>query len=257
METEFCVQIYPLGWRIPVSAESTRKYPGTFPTISGVAESADIESWYTRILEAAKTRERVIMLDIGAQIGLYTLPAGTVPQLEVYAFEPHPDRLRLLKDNVRLNLLEGQVHCVGLAVSSQSSVRTLHGDSLGFELIRGDRAGGWEDENTVDTISLDEWASQAGVGHVDFIKMDIEGWEFYALQGAQRLIQRSRPVLQLEWCSDNMRECHVEEQSLRKWLEQEGYRCVSQLGENQVWTYTGPAGTGGGSTLAADPSAPR
>lgn len=76
------------------------------------------------------------------------------------------------------------------------------GDHLNDRIEEGSRSG-----MTVRTIALDDIA-YAGDFRPSFIKMDIEGAEFDALQGMKRLLAEVRPVLVLEQSPDDMR-CHA------------------------------------------------
>lgn len=51
------------------------------------------------------------------------------------------------------------------------------------------------DANGIDVISIDEFAGRHDIGKVDFIKLDIEGSELRALQGAKQTIREHRPQL--------------------------------------------------------------
>jgi len=78
---------------------------------------------------------------------------------------------------------------------------------------------------TVRTVALDDLAV-AGDFRPSFIKMDIEGAEFDALQGMKRLLAEVRPVLVLEQSPGDMR-CHA-------LLTKSGYRAVDLATYRQI-----------------------
>jgi len=69
-------------------------------------------------------------------------------------------------------------------------------------------------ENTVEvrTLALDD----IGAARVDFIKLDVEGMELEALQGAEKTVERSRPVLLIE-------KIKADAEQLTGWLRDRGY----------------------------------
>lgn len=52
---------------------------------------------------------------------------------------------------------------------------------------------------TVTMCTLDEWAANAGLQRLDFIKLDVEGAEFLVLAGATNVLKRFRPLILAEF----------------------------------------------------------
>lgn len=83
----------------------------------------------------------------------------------------------------------------------------------------------------VPVVPIDEWA----VADVDLIQLDVEGYEWQALQGARETIRRWQPWIQVELRTQERRYDWTHEQ-LRAWLTAEGYLEVSyQQGANVVF----------------------
>ncbi len=142
-------------------------------------------------------------MDIGAHLGFFTLLlAHLVGETgRVFAFEAHPENVRWLRVNLALNRLSGRVTVENLAVcdGSQTAVRLnapLH-YSCEWSIVRSSSVRHFLE---IQAIALDQYFAQGP--RVEFIKMDIEGAEYVALQGMRDILQRYRPICLLELHSD-------------------------------------------------------
>jgi FkbM family methyltransferase len=127
------------------------------------------------------------VVDIGANIGYYALllAQSVGPVGHVYAFEPDPPNLQLLRKNVAANGFQNIVTVVPLACGTQSGVTSFSNSS--FYGQKNQKVAVIE----VKVVSLDDYFSFLGWPQVDLIKMDIEGAEKTALDGMQQLSQRN------------------------------------------------------------------
>ncbi|WP_093000856.1 FkbM family methyltransferase [Rhizobium sp. NFR07] len=106
----------------------------------------------------------------------------------VVSFEPHPDNVDVLKRNVKLNNLDNVV-TVGAAVGASPGSLFIRSRSNAKVSRRG---SGIE----VPVVTVDGWAEQHGLWP-DIMKIDVEGYEFEILRGAQKALART-PALSLE-----------------------------------------------------------
>jgi len=171
------------------------------------------------------------VLDIGANIGYYTLLLSELvgPEGQVYAFEPESSNYSLLEKNLQLNHI-ANVTAIQKGVSDQDTSGTLYlcddnkgmhrayqsvlcGDGVNIELVRLD--------------SFFEPSKQA----FNFIKMDIEGYEYLALKGMQKLIQASPELkLLMEFSPASMVECGHDPIKCIELLEHHAFK-IFALGE--------------------------
>ncbi len=153
---------------------------------------SDMQTFLFRYL-----RPGMCVLDIGANIGLYTVQmASAVGEAgHVYAFEPCPLTAARLRENVTLNRLSN-VSIVEKALSDSEGTAHFYifpegGDaynSLGA--VRREREGLCATQLIeVQTTTLDAFANQAGLTSVDFIKLDVEGAEEMVLRGGVNLLR--------------------------------------------------------------------
>lgn len=132
-----------------------------------------------------------IVLDCGSCIGdMATLFAGLVSvQGEVHLFDPIPLHARYCRLQASLNPSLAHVfHVNELAVSNRTCVRS--GNKADSNTI----APGGLAINSFESTSLDDYASSK-LSRVDFIKMDIEGAEMDAIDGAANIIRKFSPRL--------------------------------------------------------------
>jgi FkbM family methyltransferase len=132
-----------------------------------------------------------IVLDIGANIGYYTLIAARLVGSEgrVYAFEPDPTNFQLLQKNIQANGYQN-IRPLNRAVSSRAGEVSLYLNPSN----RGDHriydSGDGRTSVKVQTLRLDDFFKPLEK-KVHFIKMDIQGAEFAALTGMKGLIRKS------------------------------------------------------------------
>lgn len=135
-----------------------------------------------------------VVLDIGANIGLYTLIAARRAS-KVFSFEPDPRSFSNLKRNVETNNAMN-VHLINKAVRNKSGKDPFCSYSK-YPLDRGNlhlvsRNEKMNQESIiVETISLDEFFRDKSK-RIDIVKMDIEGLELEALEGMADLINTNR-----------------------------------------------------------------
>jgi len=133
-----------------------------------------------------------VVLDLGANIGFYTLIAAKLvgKKGRVFAFEPEPDNFARLEMNVRLNSYENVV-LVQKAVSSRTGKCTLYLSDRDRATHRIYDISDGRRFIEVESTRLDDYFHNQ---RVDFIKMDIEGAEWAALQGMSLLLEKNKRV---------------------------------------------------------------
>jgi FkbM family methyltransferase len=142
-------------------------------------------------------------LDIGAWVGPTVLYGAQLAK-KCYAFEADFVAYELLKSNMLANPNISNIEIFSDAIAGytgqiQFGTNTNSGDSMSSVL--------WTKEsNMVNCISLEDFITNNNINDCNFIKMDIEGGEFYALPAAKDILQKIRPTLCLSlhtpWFSD-------------------------------------------------------
>lgn len=116
------------------------------------------------------------VIDLGANIGAFTVLAVKLGAAHVHAFEPHPANRACLEENLRLNGAAGKVTVHAQAVGGKPGVALLAGDGPGAHL---DPAG-----EPVEAVTLNDILDE--VGEARFLKLDVEGAEYQIFDAVDR-----------------------------------------------------------------------
>ncbi|MGD1856060.1 MAG: FkbM family methyltransferase [Leptolyngbyaceae cyanobacterium] len=149
-------------------------------------------------------RDSTTILDIGGNIGCTAILFGTLAG-KVHVFEPSQTTFSFLDKNVVDSGMKNIVlHNIGLGSESMETTLTF---------APSNRSGGFVSNQTsansdhiVEKIvvrQLDEIATQLNFQQLDFIKIDVEGFEGHVLRGATETLSRFQPIVTLElnhWC---------------------------------------------------------
>lgn len=144
------------------------------------------------------------VLDIGANIGCTSILFGSRAS-KVISFEPSPTTYQFLKKNVSASGLQNiTLNNVGLGKSAGSFQLTFAADnrSGGFISNKVQASAGHKVES-IDIACGDAFLAAAGLHQVDFIKIDVEGFERDVIEGLRETLMRSQPIVTLElnhWC---------------------------------------------------------
>jgi FkbM family methyltransferase len=154
-----------------------------------------------------------VLLDIGANVGVFSLFFSELagPRGRVYAFEAQRIVYQMLLGNLALNSIEN-VYAHGVALGRAagelklppvdyskpwnfgSMSLTTESPEPQFRAGTPERAAADRGE-LIPVITLDSLA----LPRVDFIKLDVEGMEEDVLRGSARTLDRTRPLMQIEW----------------------------------------------------------
>jgi FkbM family methyltransferase len=115
------------------------------------------------------------IIDCGSHIGLSILYFKALyPQARLLAFEPAPETFKLLRENVKRNLLKN-VRLENKAVSNEEGKIKFYGDKSKTSSLIKERGSGEGIE--VDVVRLSKYIDRT----VDFLKIDVEGAEHFVL----------------------------------------------------------------------------
>lgn len=163
-------------------------------TIRGVNYRLDIEDNVTdgKILASSNLYDKEeldalsaacrqgVFVDIGANIGYYTLFLATHSECRVLAIEPNPPTLARLRFNVVANNLQDRVHIIPLGIGPEGEFELFSTGDLGSASLH-DNPDADTHPVTIKTQPLLDVIQDAGIDKIGALKIDIEGMEDRAL----------------------------------------------------------------------------
>jgi len=149
-------------------------------------------------LGEVRIRPGDVVLDCGANIGVYTRRALKQRAGLVVAIEPAPENIECLRRNFSAEISAGKVIVYPKGVWDRDDVLTLHVDphNSAADSFLIEREGSHAEEK-VPLTTIDKLVAELNLQRVDFIKMDIEGAEVKALRGGKVTIARYHPRMAL------------------------------------------------------------
>ncbi len=177
-----------------------------------------------------------VIVDVGANAGAFFLPimlrAG--PGARALAFEPNPVMRARLATNIGLNDMEHRVTVFDCAISDEAGRSRLHfprNGNLGQGRVEVAYEQAAEDGVEVAMRPLPDCLAEAGIGRIDFLKVDVEGLEDRVIVP---LFDAETPIkprlIYLEIAHDG-----VWKYPLLQRLENEGYQQIGTFSDNSLF----------------------
>lgn len=194
-----------------------------------------VGSWQKRNLDYASTLidNWTRCLDVGSNMACSAVLYADVFQT-VECFEPTPLNIDLWKLTINANNITNcQLHEVGVGEKNYTTEIIIHERNNGHNHLthydKNPRANPTRSSRsrsrvTVDVKTIDSYGFQ----DVGFIKLDIEGYEKFALEGAIDTINRCRPTLQLEIRANQCRKFNYSAEDMIEWIRNLGYTVMSK-----------------------------
>ncbi len=162
------------------------------------------------------------IFDLGANVGSHAIPLAKAlgATTQVYAFEPHPRIFGYLKANAALNRLPN-LHLYNLALSNTEGelcFTDLYTDDLNRVIVHEPNGAG-----ALRVLSKRLDSLECAHQPITLLKVDVEGYELFVLQGAERTLQQT-DFLYLEANEKNAAEYGYSVRLLANFLRERGWR---------------------------------
>jgi len=152
-------------------------------------------------LSRAREMSTEVFFDVGANEGQTAIAARKAfPGARIYCFEPHPSTYGRLQ----MNLADSHIMTLPVALSDHEGKVPFyeyatpgggtHVNSLVPDAPFTTHYGFHANQQTVQSLTLDGFCLQEGIGRIDVLKIDTEGSELMVLNGAKRMLSEGRIV---------------------------------------------------------------
>jgi FkbM family methyltransferase len=169
--------------------------------------------------------EGLVIVDAGAACGLFSMAAGFFfPAARIWAFEPSERQRILLARNLNLNSMAGRIRIAPFGLWNCEDRMVFRTQGAMSSLRKASELPNYlAFTESVQTVTLDIWAKRSKLQRLDLIKMDIEGAEIEALEGAAEVLRRYHPrlLIQAYHQRDGMRTF----ERCARYLIKFGYQC--------------------------------
>jgi FkbM family methyltransferase len=145
--------------------------------------------------------EGAILVDVGANVGMYSMLAGVTRAAQVYAFEPESQNFALLCKNIVTNGLSERVRAWPAALMDVQAFSELHlsdfsiggschsfGESVDFHL----KPQTFPHIQGAISTTLDRLVADCVVPVPDHIKIDVDGFEHKVIAGARETLREEK-----------------------------------------------------------------
>lgn len=189
-----------------------------------------------------------VIIEAGANNGTDSLQMATVwPEGHLYCFEPVPEIFYFLRKNTRSYK---NIQCYQKALSDFTGYTTFYlssyvnNDSIGpisgsgsllppKEHLKYDPNIYFPSTTEVETITLDEWSKHEGINHIDFLWLDMQGYELNMLK-ASELIKNAR-VIYTEVIFVEAYKGQYLYEDVKIWMEANGFELIGNDFTKNAW----------------------
>jgi FkbM family methyltransferase len=204
-------------------SDGTRGLDGTTGTLVATGKYEPITTEYFKKI----ITDGINVIDVGANIGYYSLLSAKLTKGLVYAVEPEPRNLSLLKENIELNRLKNVV-VIDKAVSDKNGIAKCYvskDESGEHSLVHGREH--IKDTIDVEVAKLDDIIKDK----IGLIKIDTEGNEIAVLKGAERIIKSNSLKLIVEVWYPGLKASGYDINDLVNLLREYGYSKFEMIDE--------------------------
>lgn len=191
----------------------------TDPVVSGAIALGVYEPYVTTVIRQ-HLKPGSHFVDVGANLGYYSVIAAAKANI-VWAFEPDPDNFIILKTNQKINnFINLKCYNFGLAQKSATKFLYLDADNKGKHSLLPIS----EEFVSIKLKKFDDIWIREGRPKIDFIKIDVEGWEAEVLYGMEQYLKANRPTIIFELVPDRIIQSGHDPLKLLKFLHDLNYK---------------------------------
>lgn len=142
-----------------------------------IISSKKYEKEELNLLKNLKKNNNSIFLDIGANMGYYSIMSSNYGFKKIYSFEPVPKMINRIQQHIKINNLENLIEVIPYAIGEESKEVFLYEEPTNYGGSSLFQASQRTNEIKVKMISLNEFILQNSIKNIDALKIDVEGYE--------------------------------------------------------------------------------
>jgi FkbM family methyltransferase len=171
-----------------------------------------------------KIKSGMTVLDIGADIGYYTLLFAKLvgSKGRVFSFEPIPKAKWYLDKNIEMNGLNN-VRAFNFALFDKAGIACLE-DPFTQSKINPSKKTLSENDIQVEMKVFDEWKLKEEIDQIDWVKLDVEGAELNVLRGMKSALQSYHPGILIEVHPQQLESFGFSSSAVIEFLSEFGYQ---------------------------------
>jgi FkbM family methyltransferase len=127
-----------------------------------------------------------VVVDIGANIGVFTVYAASITQNTVYAFEPSPSTFEVLKRNIGANGLSNVIAGMFAVSARRGTELFIETEDSTNRKLKAIAPNATEKCIEVSSITLQDIMDRNNIEQIDFLKLDCEGSEGLILESTSK-----------------------------------------------------------------------
>ena len=141
-------------------------------------------------------KENDILLDIGANIGYYSIIAASIIKKgKIYAFEPEPHNYDLLTRNIKINGYNNIIPVQKVVSNFNGKVKMyIDNKNTGSHSLSQENVANLKNYLEVNSIKLDDYLEGINQRKVDIIKMDVQGAESQVIDGLTKTLHHNTSI---------------------------------------------------------------
>lgn len=174
------------------------------------------------------------ILEIGACVGVITFVLSKLCNKTVYSFEPNKISYNLLQNNINSNNINNvKIFNKGVGNLKKSKIVYSHPDNIGQTILGLDPKDILKSNGQiVDMIKIDDMDF---LKDVDFIKIDVEGYELDVLRSGKKYFKGNNPTVLVEFHGYDINgEWKTTENKVKEIMESYKYKEVEKIKPNKI-----------------------
>jgi FkbM family methyltransferase len=146
------------------------------------------------VAQREKTKDAIIVFDVGANVGNYTILLNSIlnSKARIFSFEPSKETYKKLEQNTK-KIQNVQRYNFGFGNENENIILYSDAENSGLASVYQRKLDHFQIEmnrkESIEIQTIDSFCSQKDITHIHFLKIDVEGHELKVLEGAKKMIQ--------------------------------------------------------------------